>query len=265
MLSWTSLKVISSLPLCSSLGVLLTLLPSTAARAQGNAVPANAILLQLSSAFSGGKPIRTVEITGNASWHAGSLNDSGTVTLKASADSSSQMQLQLAATGPKNEALSGASSNAACQWSGADAVSHEIDFGNCLQPAVWFLPALSLQPALASSTMSAVDLGTGPVGSGSNSYRHVQTQLMPGNLPIKMANSLAQRSTEDLGMDPTSLLPAVLTYSVHPDNGANVQIAVEVRYSDYRAVSGVQIPFHIQRLVNGTLQLDILVSSVQIN
>jgi hypothetical protein len=175
------------------------------------------------------------------------------------------MQLQLAATGSKNEALSGVGSNAACQWSGSDAVSHEIDFGNCLQSAVWFLPALSLQPGVASSAMSAADLGTGPVGSSSRSYRHLQSQLMLSNLPIKMLKSLAQRSTADLGMDPASLLPAVLTYSVHPDNGADVQIAIEVRYSDYRTVSGVQIPFHIQRLVNGTLQLDILVNSVQIN
>ena len=144
-------------------------------------------------------------------------------------------------------------------------MSHEIDFGNCLQPAVWFLPALSLQPALASSAMNAVDLGTGAVGSSSNSYRHVQSKLSPSNLPTKMAKSLTQRSTTDLGMDPKSLLPAVLTYSVHPDNGANVQIAIEVRYSDYRAINGVMIPFHIERLVNGTLQLDILVSSVQVN
>lgn len=261
----TSLKVVCSLRFCSSLGILLTLLPSTTARAQSDKVPANAILLQLSSAFSGGKPVQSVEMTGSASWHAGSLEDSGTVTLKASADGSSQMQLQFATTGPKNEALSGAGSNVACQWSGADAVPHEIDFGNCLQSAVWFLPALSLQPALAPSAMNAVDLGTGRVGSSSNSYRHLQTQLLPSNLPINMAKSLAGRSTTDLGIDPTSLLPAVLTYSVHPDNGADVQIAIEIQYSDYRLVNGVRIPFHIERLINGTLQLDIRVSSVQIN
>jgi hypothetical protein len=241
------------------------LLPSATAHAQGDQAPANAILLQLSSAFSGGRPVHSVEITGNAMWHAGSLEDSGTATLKASVDGSSQMQLQLAAAGPKNEALSGTGSNAECRWSGADGVAHEIDLGNCLRPAVWFLPALSLQPALASSTMGAVDLGTGPVGSSENPYRHVQSQLIPSSLPIDMAKTLAQRSTTDLGIDPTSLMPAVLTYSVHPDNGADVQIAIEVRYSDYRAVNGVQIPFHIERFVNDSLQLDILVSSVQIN
>lgn len=72
-------------------------------------------------------------------------------------------------------------------------------------------------------------------------------------------------STTDIGLDTVSLLPAVLAYSVHPDNGAPVSIAIEIHYSDYRTVSGVQIPFHIQRYVNGFLQLDILVSSAAVN
>jgi hypothetical protein len=57
----------------------------------------------------------------------------------------------------------------------------------------------------------------------------------------------------------------VLAYSIHPDNGAPVAIAIEVHYSDYHAVNGVQIPFLIQRYVNGALQLEIQVSSAQIN
>jgi hypothetical protein len=66
-------------------------------------------------------------------------------------------------------------------------------------------------------------------------------------------------------LDTVTLLPAVLTYSLHPDNGAQFEIAVEVHYSDYRAVNGVHIPFLIQRYVNGSLQLEIRVSSAEIN
>lgn len=200
---------------------------------------------------------------GSAVWHSGSLEDNGTVTLTASADGSSQMQLQLDATGPKNETQSGSGWTAKCQWSGADGVAHEIDFGECLRPT-WFLPALSLQLSSASSDMGAADLGTSTVGSGANLYRHVQSQVVLSNLPIETAKRLAQRSTTDLGIDPTSILPAVLTYSVNPDKGST-PVAFEIHYSDYRPVDGVQIPFHIQRFVNGSLQLDILVSSVQIN
>lgn len=264
-MNWTSLKVVCSLPLYGSLGVLLTLLPSATAHAQGDQAAANAVLLQLSSAFSGGSPVRSVQITGVATWHSGSIEDSGSVTLNASADGSSEMQLQLAASGQRNETQTDPGSDPGCQWSAADGATHQIDFGNCFRPTVWFLPALSLQPGLESSNLGAVDLGTGPVGSSGNQYRHVQSQLFSSNLPIDMARRLAQQSTTDLGIDPTSMLPAVLTYSVHPDNGADVQVAIEVRYSDYHAVNGVQVPFRIERYINNSLQLEISVNSVQIS
>ncbi len=57
----------------------------------------------------------------------------------------------------------------------------------------------------------------------------------------------------------------VLAYSVQPDKGPATKIAIEIRYSDYRAVNGATIPFHIQRYVNGSLQLDIQISSAQIS
>jgi hypothetical protein len=80
-----------------------------------------------------------------------------------------------------------------------------------------------------------------------------------------MSANLAQQSIMDLGLDPTTLLPAVLAYTVRPDNGAQTQIAIEIHYSSYQSVNGVQVPFHIQRYVNGALQLDILISSAQVN
>jgi hypothetical protein len=68
-----------------------------------------------------------------------------------------------------------------------------------------------------------------------------------------------------LGLDPTTYLPAVLSYSIRPDNGQAIPIAVEIHYANYKAVNGVQIPFTIERYINGTLQLEIAVSSAQVN
>jgi hypothetical protein len=76
---------------------------------------------------------------------------------------------------------------------------------------------------------------------------------------------VAKWSKTDIYLNPTSLLPAVLAYSVRPDNGAPTAIAIEVHYSNYRTVNGIQIPFTIQRYVNGALQLEIQVSAAQIN
>lgn len=124
---------------------------------------------------------------------------------------------------------------------------------------------MSLQPSLLPTYLGTSDLGLSAVGSEGNSYRHVQNQLAFSSLSTDISNDLVERSTSDLGLDPTSFLPAVLAYSVHPDNGAAMPVLIEIRYGNYQSTNGVQIPFHIQRYVNGTLELDILLSSAQIN
>jgi hypothetical protein len=152
-----------------------------------------------------------------------------------------------------------------CRWAGADNTPHEILSGACWRPALWFLPGLSLQPSLQAGNVVTADLGIGPVGSSDNLYRHIQSGLQFTGPPDSTTTDATQQSSTDIGLDPASFLPAVLAYSVHPDSGSPAQIAVEVRYLNYRLVNGVQIPFHIARYVNGALQLDIYLTSVQIN
>jgi hypothetical protein len=253
---------------CFFLGISLVSFSSASGLGQDTApqgVSAANLLAQLSAVFSNSNVMQQVELSGSATWHAGSLEDTGTVTLTASTNGSSQMQLELARTGQKTETQTGTGYSAYCQWAGADGVAHTADLGNCWKPSVWFFPAISLQPSLLPSYLNAVDLGTGRVGSSENIYRHLQSQLVFPNFTSQMSENFAGQSTTDLGLDPTTLLPAVLAYSVHPDNGNPAKIAIEIRYSDYRAVDGVQVPFHIERYINGSLQLDILISSAHIN
>jgi hypothetical protein len=226
---------------------------------------ASALLNQLSTAFSAGKVVHQVQLTGSASWHVGSLNDTGSATLSAATTGSSQLQLSLSSSGTRIEAESGVGTNLACTWAGEDSVVHAIDPGNCWRPVIWILPSLSLQPSLLPSYLGAVDLGSGTVGSGAVTYRHLQSGLVFPDLTGTLASDIMQRSTADLGLDPASLLPAVLAYSIRPDNGAQIPIAIEIHYSNYQPINGVQIPFTIQRYVNGSLQLEISVSSAQVN
>jgi hypothetical protein len=206
-----------------------------------------------------------VQLTGTATWHVGSLEDSGSATLSAATTGSSRMQLSLSASGTRTEAQTGQGSDLSCTWAAEDAVAHTIDPGNCWRPVIWFLPPLSLQPSLLPSYFGAVDLGTGKVGFGSDTYRHLQGQLVLPSLKTKLAGDIMLRSTADLGLDPASFLPAVLSYSIRPDDGAPIPIAIEIRYSNYQTINGVKIPFTIQRYVNGSLQLEIAVSSAQVN
>ena len=223
------------------------------------------LLTQLANAFSGGNIVHQVQLTGTASWHVGNLEDTGTATLSARTDGSSQLQLSLSSSGTRTETQTGKGTDLACTWAGNDAVTHEVDPGNCWRPVIWFLPPLSLQPSLLPSYLGAVDFGAGTVGFSAASYRHLQGALVLPNLKPKLTSDVMTRSTADLGLDPASLLPAVLTYSIRPDNGAPIPISIEAHYSNYQTINGVKIPFTIQRYVNGSLQLDIAVTSAQVN
>ena len=232
----------------------------TSAAQQGNA---SAILSQITKAFSSGKPIRQVQLAGSAEWHAGSLHDSGSVVLTASSAGAATMQLSLAKKGSWTESQSAIGATMSCQWAGNDGTIHQGDAMNCLRPVVWFLPQISLQPASIPTGIGFVDLSIGTVGPGT--YRHLQSQAVLAQMPSELLARSVEASTTDIGIDPNTLLPSILRYQVHPDNGAQVNIPIEVRFSDYQRVDGAEVPFMIQRYVNGSLQLEIHISSVQIN
>jgi len=69
----------------------------------------------------------------------------------------------------------------------------------------------------------------------------------------------------DIFFDATTLLPAALTLNTHPDNDAGLDIRIEIRFSDYRVVNGVQTPFHVQKYLNNGLVLDLQISTVSLN
>jgi hypothetical protein len=109
---------------------------ATATTTGSTGTSATSLLNQLSTAFSGGKPVHQVQLTGNASWHAGSLNDTGSATLSAATTGSSELKLSLSSSGTRIETQSGLGTDLTCTWSAADAVAHNIDPGNCWQPVV---------------------------------------------------------------------------------------------------------------------------------
>lgn len=239
--------------------------PVFAATTSGGSAGGNAaiVLGQLSAAFSGGHVVGQVEMSGDAVWHSGGLEDSGPVKLSATASGIAEMQVSLSTLGARTEFQSGQGWTQRCTWAGADQVAHVVDANNCWKPVAWFLPAISLQPGSLSPDLGVADMGTATVGS--NTYRHLQAQLVLGDMPLQSTTDLMRQSTIDIGLDASSYLPSVLAYFVHPDDGSSAQVSIEVRFADYRGVNGLQIPFLIQRFVNGSLQLEIHLTSAQIN
>ena len=72
-------------------------------------------------------------------------------------------------------------------------------------------------------------------------------------------------SQMDIFLDSSTLLPVALAFNQHPDKDAGLDIPAEIRFLDYRAVNGVQVPFHIQGYLNNSLILDIQLQAATLN
>jgi hypothetical protein len=83
-----------------------------------------------------------------------------------------------------------------------------------------------------------------------------------GSLP---SSKLAHLMQIDIYLDSQTLRPAILSFNLHPDSNALVDIPIEVRYGAYTQIAGVWLPSHIQRYINSTLDLDLTVQSAQFN
>jgi len=228
-------------------------------------VKTSSSIKQLSESFSNGKVVQRIQISGQVIKHSGSTEDTGTVQLSAENNGSSQMSILFSSSGQRTESQTGTGLDAICQWTGTDGIAHAVPSGNCALSALWFLPAFSLQPSLLPANLSIEEFGIETVGQSSNLYRHLRSRFLSTSASDEISTSVSEQSKAEIGLSPDSGLPAVLAYSMHPDDGSPVQVAIEIRYSDYRIIDGVRIPFHIQRYINGALQLEILASSAQIN
>jgi hypothetical protein len=134
---------------------------------------------------------------------------------------------------------------------------------NLLTDSSWFFPALTLGRLLASPT-DAVAL-VGQETKDGISVTHLTTSQQFSDFEADMAVQMQHLSQTELFLDAKTLLPVALEFNIHPDNNAGLDIPVEVRFSDYRTVNGVQIPFHVQKYLNNSLMLDIQLQTAVMN
>jgi hypothetical protein len=85
------------------------------------------------------------------------------------------------------------------------------------------------------------------------------SQFPPGSL------SFQHLTRADFFLDSNTFLPSAITFNVHPDNDAGLDIPIEVRFFDYRAINGAQVPYHVQKYLNNSLTLDFQTQSVIFN
>jgi len=202
---------------------------------------------------------QSITVNGTANWTAGSTQDSGPAKFTAKADGSTEIMLGLskAARAETSTSLSSRS----CQWIDSKGSAHEITGANCFRPIPWFSP-VALPLLLSAPGVVVID--SGEVTDG-GALRH-QLIINPGGTftgPAAKELGIAMQVT--IYYDPTTLLPSSLEYSLHPDSNDGSSIPVRVKFSDYRVVSGLPVPFRIERSINRTLELTVSADSVVLN
>jgi hypothetical protein len=134
---------------------------------------------------------------------------------------------------------------------------------NCWINASWFYPALSYLNATSDPTL--IFSFVGQESRGGATVQHLRIyRYLAAQRPAFVA--LTRRvSAADFYLDSASLLPVALVFNTHPAEDAGTDISIEIDYSNYQAINGVQIPLHVQKLVSGGLALDIVATNATVN
>lgn len=212
---------------------------------------------------SSGKTFSGVILTANADWVAGSTHQTGTAQLKAGADGSGSLQLDIG-NASRTEVQTKSDSSRACSWTDHAGTSHNILGPNCFIAVPWFAPSLFTQPL----TVLPALLGTtdsGDVVKDGVTLHEISYQLNLAGTDTASTQRMVRQSTVQVFYDPQTFLPQSLEYAVHPDNNDLQDIHVRVVFSNYQSSSGVMLPFHIERYLNRTLQLTLDITSAAID
>jgi hypothetical protein len=242
--------------------ILVLLVASTALSQNPSASDAQALALAAKSiaALTGGSVISDVTLTGSVISVAGSDNETGSVTLLAKGTSESRINATLG-TGNRSDIRNTLTGTPEGAWINTSAVSTHYASHNCWTDAAWFFPALSSlsqteNPKFVFSYIGEEQRNGLPV-------QHIQAyQLSAAGLTNSPVPTLSKL---DFYLDPKSYLPLAVAFNSHTDQDMNTNIPTEIDFANYQSVNGIVVPFHFQRILNGTVILDVTVTNAVFN
>jgi hypothetical protein len=218
--------------------------------------------------LTNGQNLANITLQGNVTYSAGSDQDSGTFTLQATGPDASAVVLNLSQG--RLQWLHGRNNlirQAYFVKSDGKSLNHTAQ--SAWTDAAWFYPGVGLLSELSGhdaardGQLIALDLGQVSQAGQSVIHLELHQQLNPGQATKAAIILAAKRTREDLYLDPATLLPEFLDYRAPSPQGQPVRI--EVRYGNYQLQHGLEIPFHIQRWINGGLVMDMQVTQAQWN
>lgn len=256
---------------------------STSSSTAASDPQAVALIQKAVTALTGSATIADVTLTGTAERIAGSDDETGTATLKATSLGDSRVELDFPSgkrteirnhsTVPLPGSIPAAvpvalrqSAQPAGAWWGPDGVVHGIVSHNLWTDPTWFFPAFTLGGLLVSEHTVFSYVGEETL-QGEPVVHIVAAQLLPSpsTLPATLATLGQHLSRVDIYVNSTTLLPFELSFNTHPDTNALVDIPTEIRFATYRLINGVQIPFSVQEYINNGLVLSFQLDSANLN
>lgn len=217
-----------------------------------------AIVQQALTALAPGGAPAALELDGTVTYTAGSTSETGTARLVAQGATSSRVELDLSG-GQRIDTRSGTADRPQAQFQGEDGVAHSFGFHNDFVPAAWFAPLLTPLGALADTAVGVSYIGAETHNGAATQHLRFYRIVKDPRQSIQL--QFEKLSQSDLYLDATTLLPVALDFTAHPDNNACIDLPVEIRFSGYQTANGLAYAGSIQRYVDGTLVLDIDVTS----
>jgi hypothetical protein len=210
------------------------------------------------AALTGGVSINDVTLNATVISILGPQDESGTATFQAKGTLDSRTDLSLP-SGTRSDVRNTLNGTPGGSWVAGSPKSTAYATHNCFTDAVWFFPALS---SLSQTTNpNVVFQYVGQEQHAGVNALHIKTYV--GRLGA--FSGLERLTALDFYLDPLSSLPLAIAFSLHPDNDMNIDIPSEIRFANYQSVSGAQVPFHFQRMLNGGVTLDVNVTGAAIN
>jgi hypothetical protein len=216
------------------------------------------LLLQRSlAALTGTATVNAVTLGGTATRIAGSDNESGTVTMKATAIGQGRVDLSLS-SGQRSEVADLSQAAPTGSWSGPDSTWHPVAPHNLLGDPSWFFPTFLIHRVLSTPYYAISPMDAEMMDGVAAEHLKIYQQSGP-------PSQRAALSQIDIYLNASTLLPVAILFNAHPDDDALVNIPTQIKFSNYQVVQGASVPYHIQKYIQNGLALDVMVTGVQVN
>ncbi len=209
-------------------------------------------------ALIGNHSLTDATVQGTANYTAGSDQEIGPFTLEVKGNQESKLLLNL--NGGTRQEIRQVQAGA---WVGLDGQKHAMSLHNCWIDASSLLPVFMLQAALANSQIAALYVGQETVNGAT--VDHLRFSQVVSGQSQKMTAQIQQLSAMDIYLDASSYLPVAVDFSIHPDDNLHLSFPVEIRFSGYQQLGGMQAPTRVQKFLQGTLTLDLAIKSIVTN